>query len=171
MKCKALSTSLCLFVLFPAGFALADKLPAVPGGGVQPLPNAPGSSMPHLPAGTLQVVKPDLVIQRVLPGPGAQRPAVITVRNIGNGGSGSAVGLKLGCRQISTSSNCQPSASTVGSVPPLAPGAGAQVTVEVTGLSKSRSTPLRDSEVYVNLNSDRRVSESSMANNSGSGRW
>ena len=129
----------------------------------QPLP-VPGPN-----SKTLRVVKPDLIIVSVTSGLSMSKPAVITVRNAGDGPA-SATNVKVSCTVRSTpgrSSNCQPG-TVNGAVGALAPGAQTTVTVETGPLGKAGS-PLVSSTVMACLDSANIVHESNEANNCGQG--
>jgi len=129
----------------------------------------PGQPLPN--PKNLKVVKPDLIIVSVAPGSTPSKPAVITVRNAGDGAA-SATNVKLSCAARfapGSSSNCQ-FGSINGAVGALAPGAMTTVTVETGALGKS-GRPLISSTVNACLDSANTVHESNEANNCGHGNW
>jgi hypothetical protein len=161
----ALCTMAALFIA--ASVCSADNKPALPGltpgqqPGQKPLPNPQN----------LRVVKPDLTITSIVPGSTPSRPAVITIRNIGDGAA-VASNVKFSCTvryAPSSSSNCQP--GTVSApVSALAPGAEATLTVETGALGKS-GRPLVSSMIRACLDSGNVVAESNEANNCANGSW
>ncbi|HKQ31232.1 MAG TPA: CARDB domain-containing protein [Burkholderiales bacterium] len=129
----------------------------------------PGQPLPN--PKNLRVVKPDLIVVSIVPGAAPRRPAIITVRNVGDGPAG-ATNIKISCadrRAPGSSSNCQYGTISA-DVGALTPGAQVAVTAD-TGVLGKAGSPLVNSTVRGCLDSSNRISESNETNNCGQGNW